>query len=354
MKRNVIANEKVLLLQKICRKQHLDGLFITYLPDQFYLTDFGFSGQGEAVLLVHSKGVACFTRSLYVEPLRIFAPYMEVFGEDGNRIAATVDYAQKLGLKQIGFEAEKEGYLSGKYFAQQGFTEVNGILASLRVVKNKEELKRLRAANRLAYQTYEYIKPRLKTGMTESQVAAEMERYMRLNGASGTSFNTIVAFGENAANPHHVTGDRKLKAEDAVLMDFGCLYKGYCADITRSWWHGKKEPAEYTKIWNLVEKARKCGVKAVKEGVSGKQVDATSRAVIEQGGYGVFFTHGTGHGVGIEIHEEPYNNQQSTAILKEGNVVTVEPGIYLTGKYGVRLEDTMAVTKTGAAILTKK
>ncbi len=347
-------NKKIVLLQKLMRKQQLDGLLVTYLPDQFYLTDFGFASAGEAVLLIHAKGAACFARSLYEQPLRAFAPYMNVWGEDADRLSAVAAYAKKLGLKRVGFEADKETYMAGKFFHAQGFAEVRGILSSLRVVKNKEELKRLRASNRLAYQTYEYIKPRIKTGMTETQVAAEMERYMRMNGASGTSFGTIVAFGENAANPHHVTGERKLKAEDAVLIDFGCLYKGYCADITRSWWHGKKVPAEYTKIWNLVEKARKAGVKAVKEGVGGKQVDATSRAVIEQGGYGPFFTHGTGHGVGIEIHEEPYNNQQSVAILKAGNVVTVEPGIYLPNKYGVRLEDTLAVTKTGAQILTKK
>ena len=219
-------NEKIVLLQKLMRKQQLDGLLVTYLPDQFYLTDFGFASAGEAVLLIHAKGAACFARSLYEQPLRAFAPYMNVWGEDADRLSAVAAYAKKLGLKHVGFEADKETYMAGKFFHAQGFVEVRGILSSLRVVKNKEELKRLRASNRLAYQTYEYIKPRIKTGMTETQVAAEMERYMRMNGASGTSFGTIVAFGENAANPHHVTGERKLKAEDAVLIDFGCLYQG--------------------------------------------------------------------------------------------------------------------------------
>ena len=182
----------------------------------------------------------------------------------------------------------------------------------------------------------------------------QLSYFMRKQGASGTSFNTIVAFGENAANPHHETGDRKLKAEDAVLMDFGCVYKGYCADITRSWWHGKKEPAEYTKIWKLVDKARKAGIKAVKPGTATRTVDNAARDIIKAGGYGAYFTHGTGHGMGMENHEEPYNNQESDAVLTEGHIVTVEPGIYLPGKYGVRLEDTVAVVKTGAKILTKK
>ena len=215
-------------------------------------------------------------------------------------------------------------------------------------------MKVLRESNRIAYLTYEYIKPRIKTGMTEFEVAAEMERFMRARGATSTSFFTIVAFGENTADPHHETSGRKLKAEEAVLIDFGCVYKGYCSDITRSWWHGKKEPAEYAKIWKIVDKARKQGIKAVGIGIPSKKVDAVSRGIISAAGYGPYFTHGTGHGVGIEIHEEPYNSQESSAVLSEGNIVTVEPGIYLPGKYGVRLEDTVAVSKTGAKILTKK
>ncbi len=163
-----------------------------------------------------------------------------------------------------------------------------------------------------------------------------------------------MAFGANSANPHHETGDTKLKEEDAVLVDFGCLYKGYCSDMTRSWWHGNNEPAEYKKIWEITDAARKTGIQKVCIDIACKAVDGASHAVIEAAGYGPYFTHGTGHGVGLEIHEEPYNAQHSDAILKEGNIVTVEPGIYLPGKYGVRLEDTVAVTKTGAEILTKK
>ncbi len=344
---------RIAAFQDFLRKNQLDGFLITGYLDQFYLMNFMFNPK-ETVLLVSGKKVVCFTRNLYVETLRREKSFLTIVGEDGDRLEAAILCAQKMGLKKIGFDAAKESYLSGETLIKKGCKASIGWITLMRQRKDKIELKNMRASNRLAYQTYCYIRPRIKTGMTESQVAAEMEQFMRAHGASSTSFATIVAFGKNAANPHHVTGKTKLKAEECVLIDFGCVYNGYCSDMTRSWWHGKKAPAQYTEIWNLVDKARQKGIKTVKPGHTGKQVDTATRNIIVQGGYGSFFTHATGHGVGIEIHEDPYNSQQCNAVLAEGNVVTVEPGIYLPGKYGVRLEDTVAVTKTGANILTRK
>lgn len=339
--------------KKILAKNKFDGFLVTDYFDQFYLIDFIFNAQ-EAVLLVTTKKTVCFTRSLYVQPLKEVAPSIQVIGEDADRLAAAVAYAKKAGLKSVGFDIAKESYLSGKFLTKSGCKESRSFVSQMRQAKDARELKLMRASNRLAYQTYAYIKPRIKTGMTEAQIAAEMEHFMRAHGATCPSFATIVAFGENAANPHHVTSTRKLKNEECILIDFGCVYQGYCSDMTRSWWHGKKAPAEYTKIWKLVDTARRKGIAFAKPGHTGQQVDTTSRLVIEDGGYGDYFTHGTGHGVGIEIHEDPYNSQQCTAKLVPGNVVTVEPGIYLPGKYGVRLEDTVAIMPKGAVILTRK
>lgn len=349
--RNMMA-ARLSALRGLMRKNKLDGLVVTNNLDQLYLTNFFFYPE-ETILLIHGKGVTCFTRELYIEPLGRLFPKMEVCGSE-TRLAATIEKAKKMGLKRIGFDAAKESYPNGKMMSAAGFAEVGGFISKLRETKDAAELKIMRESNRIAYQAYEYVKPRVKTGMTESEVAAELEKFMRSKGASGPSFLTIVGFGENAANPHHETGSRKLKANDAVLMDFGCIYKGYCSDITRCWWHGNNEPAEYKKIWKIVDKARKTGIKAVQTGTANKAVDAAARGVIANAGYGEYFTHRTGHGVGIEIHEQPYNSQTADTVLAEGNVVTVEPGIYLPGKYGVRLEDTVAVAKTGAKILTKK
>ena len=345
--------EKFDALRKMLVKNNLDGFLVTNNLDQFYLTGFYFY-PNESVFLVHKKGIVCFTRSLYLESFGKFAPYMEVLAEDNHRINAAIERAHKIGLRRPGFDAAKETYVAGSLLRASGFAEAGSFISTLREAKDAEEIKILRASNRLAYLTYEYIKPRIKTGVRECEVAAEMEKFMRTNGASTTSFFTIIAFGEHTADPHYETSDTKLKAEDAILMDFGCVYKGYCSDITRCWWHGKHEPAEYTKIWKIVDKARKQGIKAAQIGVPTKQVDATSRGIITAAGYGEYFTHRTGHGVGIEVHEEPCNDAQSAAVLTQGNIVTVEPGIYLPGKFGVRLEDTVAIMKTGAKILTRK
>lgn len=337
----------------LIQKNKYDGFLVTNYLDQFYLLHFMFN-EAEAVLLVAKGRCVCFTRTLYVQPLRAMMKTIDVVGEDGDRLARAVEYAKKKGLRKVGFDITRESYLSGKFLLQSGCKEAPGLIAQMRRQKKEAELKLLRASNRLAYQTYAYIKPRIKAGMTEVQVAADIEQFMRKNGATSPSFPTIVAFGENAANPHHTSSLRKLKKEECVLIDFGCVYQGYCSDMTRSWWYGKKAPGEYQNIWKIVDSARKAGIQFAKPGVTGRQVDHVSRMIIEDAGYGEFFTHATGHGVGIEIHEAPYNSQQCQDKLVEGNVVTVEPGIYLPGKYGVRLEDTIAILRKGSVILTRK
>lgn len=344
---------KIACLQDLYRKDGLDGLVVTNNIDQFYILGFYFYA-GEAVFLLHEGGLVCITRQLYQAPLQKKYPFMQVIGLDKQMNAAAVQEAAKLGLKRVGFDASKESYVAGSLFKASGFVETDSYISLLRQVKDEEEIKVLRDSCKIAYDTYEYIRPLIKTGMSEFEVAAEMEKFMRIRGASATSFLTIVAFGENTANPHHETSHRKLKDDEAVLLDFGCIYNGYCSDMTRSWWHGDQEPQEYKKIWTITEKAWKAGIAAEKPGMRCQQVDAVARGIITDAGYGPYFTHRLGHGVGLEIHEEPCNDQTTEAVMKKGNVITVEPGIYLPGKFGVRLEETTVVTDTGAEILTRK
>ena len=343
---------KIHKLQDLMQKDALEGLVITNNIDQFYLLGFFFYA-GEAILLLGKEGLTCFTRQLYVEPLTRQFPFMRVIGQDKYMAAAVVQEIEKLGLKKVGFDAGKETYVTGRLFQASGLVEAKAYISQLREVKDEVEVATLRESCKIAYDTYEYIRPLIKTGMSELEVAAEMEKYMRTRGASATSFLTIVAFGENTANPHHETSAKKLQDNEAVLLDFGCIYKGYCSDMTRSWWHGDNEPDGYNKIWNIVNKAWKAGIAAEKPGARCQEVDALARGIIAEAGYGKYFTHRLGHGVGLEIHEEPCNDQTSRSVLQKGNVITVEPGIYLPGKYGVRLEETTVITATGADILTR-
>ena len=190
--------------------------------------------------------------------------------------------------------------------------------------------------------------------MTEDEVRILMAVAMISRGADSVPFN-IVCFGENTADAHHTASKtRKLKAEEPVLMDFGCFYEGYCSDMTRSWWHGKKEPAEYKKIWNIVDKARTAGVKALRPGVTAGDIDRAARSVIEAAGYGKEFFHTTGHAIGLVVHDRPILRSGAPDELEENFVVTVEPGIYFDGRWGIRLEDSYLLTKDGSKKLTHK
>ena len=176
---------------------------------------------------------------------------------------------------------------------------------------------------------------------------------MQAAGATRPSFDLVVAFGANSALPHHEVSTRVLKKNEAVLIDFGCVYDFYCSDITKTFFYGKPD-AEFKKVYSIVESAYKKSVKALKSGVKASFIDKVGRDLITDEGYGQYFTHGTGHGMGLEPHEAPSLYSKSKDILKEGMILTVEPGIYLNGKFGVRIEDTFLVKKNGYEILTKK
>ena len=218
--------------------------------------------------------------------------------------------------------------------------------------KDMEEVKALRKAGSLVARGFDYIKKIARPGMRECDLAAEFESHIRKHGAIKTSFDSIVAAGENAAYPHYITGNRILRKNDIVLCDIGALADGYCSDLTRTFFLGKISPLG-KKIYDIVARAQCLAIQAVKPGVKTAQIDRIAREEIERAGYGRRFIHSTGHGVGVEIHEAPWVSPASRDVLEPGMVITVEPGIYLEGWGGVRIEDTLLVTKTGYEILTK-
>jgi Xaa-Pro aminopeptidase len=346
-----LDSAKLTAVKELLKINKLDGIIISDTKDLKYLLGDIFYDQIEGILLAHSKGLYLTARSLYEAPVQ--AKYLEikVEGCDLCRENKIIEAAKKLKLKNVGFDFNKEMYYTGKAYLKAGFKEFTSLIGILRVSKTETEIRTMQESAKIAYSVLPYIKKFLKPGITENKIAAEINNFMKSKGASGTSFDTMVLFGKNTANPHHRTGETKLKKNMAVMLDFGCIYKGYCSDITRTFWYGDKPAAEFQKIYDIVKTAHDKAVKEAKYGMSGAQIDAIARGHIEAAGYGKYFTHRTGHGIGIEDHEEADISQLNKNKIGLNYCFSIEPGIYLEGKFGVRYEDCFYMTKDGAKII---
>ncbi len=224
--------------------------------------------------------------------------------------------------------------------------------SSLRIVKTREELDKMIAAQRIAEKGLAHISEFIREGRTEKEIQLELDYYMLSHGAEALSFDTIALSGPNTSLPHGVPSDKKVKNGEFVLLDFGAVVDGWHSDMTRTLCVG--EPSEeMRKVYDIVLRAQKAGLEAVRAGISGRELDAVSRKIITDEGYGDAFGHSLGHGVGMEIHESPYASPNVDDIINEGSVVTVEPGIYLEGKFGVRIEDFVIVTADGCINMTE-
>jgi len=339
--------------QKVLRQAGLDGYICLSSLELRYFTGIYDLSHEEAVLLITSRKVYAITKQMMVAKLQT-RPFLTVKVLPGDMLGATLNYAAKQKLLRLAFNPDAADFVRGETLANAGLSRLEGGVEELRKAKYADEIKAIQAACKIAAQAFAEVKPQIKTGMTEKEVSQRIALAMIKRGADSIPFN-IVCFGENCADCHHMpSSKRKLRKNDAILMDFGCFYQGYCSDMTRSWWHGDKEPAQYTKIWHLVQMAKEAAVARLKAGVPVSEIDKAARAIIEDGGYGKYFIHTTGHAIGLEVHEAPIERPNAAGELEENFVVTVEPGIYLPGKYGVRLEDSYLVTQTGAKNLTQK
>lgn len=331
----------------------IDALLVTRLPNVRYLT--GFTGSNGQVI-VTPNDAAFFTDGRYTEQARREVP-------DAERVTYLDGFPQVLpeacaGLRiaRLGFEAggvtyrfheELEERLEGVELAPVG-EEVE----HLRWVKDPEELRLLDRAQEVTDGTFQVALDRLREGVTERELAFELDVEMRHLGADGPAFETIVAFGENAAEPHHEPAGRPLRTGDVVKMDFGALVEGYHADMTRTVALGEP-PAALRDLHDLVLRAQRAGIDAVRGGAAAAEVDRAARGVIEEAGHGPAFPHGLGHGVGLEIHEGPRLRRGNDEVVPAGAVVTVEPGVYLPGLGGVRIEDMVEVTESGGRALPR-
>ncbi len=310
------------------------GVVLCFPEESYLLIDFRYIEKAREV--VHSCTV--------LEQTSLFVQLRELLERHGAKTIAVE--SQSMTLQQL---ASYQKQLEGFEFLCDN--TLSGSLYTLRTVKTPEELEKIREAQRLAENALQMLLEGLHAGMTEREAALTLDFHMRQHGAEDLSFETIALTGSHTSMPHGVPDDRPIQKGDFVLMDFGAVVDGYHSDMTRTVCVG--EPTEEMRqVYEIVLQAQEAALAAAKAGVTGKELDGIARQIIEAAGFGEAFGHSLGHGVGLEIHEYPNASPNSEAVLEEGNVVTVEPGIYLPGKFGVRIEDFVWIHKNGCENLT--
>ncbi|MFM7064548.1 MAG: aminopeptidase P family protein [Actinomycetes bacterium] len=336
-----------------------DALLVGHLTNVRYLT--GFTGSA-ALLLVTPADTVFVTDGRYRDRAAAelddagVAATVEVVNDAE---ATVVEHVARLGLPTLGLEADTITWSAQRRLSESLASGAGGcravptaaVVETLRLTKDDGEVARIRAAAAIADRALDTVRHRLLDGLTEAEFAAELDATMRALGADDLSFETIVASGPNGARPHHTPSSRRIEHGDLVVVDFGALVDGYHSDMTRTLGVGSLDE-ERRHMLDVVLGAQAAGVAAVVSGVDCATVDKACRDLIDEAGMGDAFLHSTGHGVGLDIHEEPRVSSRSTATLRPGHVVTVEPGVYLTGIGGVRIEDTVLVTDDGCDRLT--
>ena len=322
----------------------IDGLFIGSAANVAYLT--GTAGD-DCSLWIGADDAVIMTDFRYREMAQGLRHlrYCETDARQGIS-----DILASVSGKRIGIEAEHIKHadylklrekLSGKTLVDTG-----GLVEALRIVKDKDELDATRRASRIASDCFTHICEFIRPGLTEKHVAVEIEYYMKLQGAEGLSFPTICVSGPNSSRPHGVPSNRIIQEGDFLTMDYGCKVAGYCSDMTRTVAVGRATQ-EMKDVYSVVLEAQLACCDGLKAGIGGKEGDALARDVIEKAGYGEYFGHGTGHGTGLEIHELPRLSPSYAGSLPENCLTSIEPGIYLPGKFGIRIEDLAIITSKG-------
>jgi Xaa-Pro aminopeptidase len=329
----------------------IDGILITSPFNRRYISNFtGTAG----VVLISADKAQFLTDFRYIEQATKQCQGFEIIKITGTIPEEVAVQAKKLGIQKLGFEEDFLTYSSFKLYDKEMEAElvpISGVIEKLRLIKTDSELKILKVAADIADAAFKHILDFISPGKTELEVSNELEFFMRRAGATSSSFDTIVASGHRSALPHGVASDKVIEAGDIVTMDYGCYYNGYVSDITRTVAVGEPN-AKLKEIYDIVLEAQLRGMAGIKPGLTGKEADAITRDYITEKGYGEFFGHSTGHGIGLEIHEGPGLSMKSDVVLEPGMVVTCEPGIYIPGLGGVRIEDDTLITKDHNEALT--
>ncbi len=344
-------------LRELLPQNRLDALLVSQPENRRYLS--GFTGSA-GFLLISRDAAILATDFRYVEQAQAEAPSFDIERVAGPPEGWLPRLASQTGARRIGFEQDHITYAAYQEFVaalKEGVTNTaliasKGVIDGLRAIKDKGELACLEKAAELADAALDEIVPGIETGMTEKELAWRLESHLRQNGSEPLPFEVIVASGPNAALPHAKPTDRPIAASEPIVIDLGARTHGYCSDITRTCCLGEGD-STFHRIYDIVLGAQLTAMETLQAGMTGEQVDQLARTVISEAGYGDAFGHGLGHGVGLAAHEEPRLGPGSPSVLADGMVFTLEPGIYISGWGGVRIEDTVVLEEGKVRPLTR-
>jgi Xaa-Pro aminopeptidase len=339
-------------LRAILPEHDIDAILVSQPHNRRYLS--GFSGSAGWLIITAERAVLA-TDFRYYEQIGREAPDFELAKIQTRVSDLLPKVLADLGIKRLGFESQhltvdQLGTFS-KAAEDVEWLPLEGTVEKIRAIKDEDEIDALRRSVALTDEAFAHLLEVIEPGMTEREVAWEIEAYMRSHGASKVAFDLIVAAGPNGALPHARPGDQAIQRGVPVVVDIGNVLDDYCSDMTRTFCLGEPSP-RYLEVWNVVLQAQEAAQAVIRAGVSGVETDVAARDVIVEAGFGDYFGHGLGHGVGLDVHEGPRASRLSEDTFEAGMSLTVEPGIYLPGEFGVRLEDLVIIGEDGIEILT--
>jgi len=336
------------------KQRGLDGLLVSLPANISYLTEFL---SRDSYLLVSEKENIYFTDSRYIEEAKTnLRGKIKLKECNGSVFKWIAEASMALGVKRLGFEERHLAYAEFTKIKEHvnGRLElipIHSMIEGKRQIKDAQEIEKIKQATQITALAFEHIKKFLVCGVKEIEVVAEFERFIRYHGCSASAFDVIVASGPNSSQPHHLSGQRRLRNNEPVLIDLGVDYQGYKSDLTRVLFLGKMIVLVH-EVYDIVRKAQELAIKRVRPGAEMAAIDKVAREYIASKGYAGYFTHNLGHGFGLEVHEDPHISGNEASAVRPGMVFTIEPGVYLPGKFGIRIEDMILVTNKGCEVLS--
>jgi Xaa-Pro aminopeptidase len=348
-------DSKIDLIQKEISADNIDCLLVLSSANITYLTEY--QSRDSCLILTPDKAYY-ITDGRYTQEARAsLGRSAQVVSVKKSLLQSVARQCRRCKLRRIGFEPRFLSFSSYQVLAKElgeghSLYAVSGKIEKLRRIKTADEIGLIRKATQITIQAYRFIRKYFKKGVTELEIQGELERFIRIQGASKASFDIIVAFGLHTSYPHHMSSSRKLADNEPILIDMGVEYQGYKSDLTRVFFFGRMESL-FKRICSVACAAQQAAIRQISAGVDTSRVDKAARRVMAQHKLAQYFVHNLGHGIGLDVHEEPYlTSKKGTAVLESGMVCTVEPGIYLPGRYGVRIEDIVLVSDGRAEVLS--